>query len=214
MTPARKKAAVRRTGKSSERHATAPSESTTRIVPVTPKRWDDLERLFGSRGACAGCWCMWWRRERAEWARGQGVGNRRAFREVVRKGDPPGLIAYVDGEPAGWVALAPREVYPRLARSRTLKPIDDKPVWSVTCFFVARPNRRQGLTVQLLEAAADFAKKRGATILEGYPIEPGSGPMADAWVFTGVAAAFRRAGFREAARPSKTRPIMRRTLRA
>jgi GNAT superfamily N-acetyltransferase len=122
-------------------------------------------------------------------------------------------MAYIGGEPAGWVALAPRGAYPRLERSRSFQPIDDKPVWSVTCFFVARRHRRTGLTVRLLEEAARYARTRGATMLEGYPVEPGKGPMADAWVFTGLAGAFRRAGFREVARPSKTRPIMRRALR-
>ena len=183
-----------------------------RIVPASPDRWEDLEQLFGPRGACAGCWCMWWRREPAEWGRGKGEGNRKALREVVRGGDPPGLIAYVAGVPAGWIAVAPREAYPRLQRSRSFKPLDDRPVWSVTCFFVAREFRKRGLTVQLLEGAAKYARKRGATMLEGYPIEPGKGRVADAWVFTGLAAAFRRAGFVEAARPSRTRPIMRRTL--
>lgn len=183
-----------------------------RVLPATPERWDDLERLFGPRGACAGCWCMWWRRERGEWSKGQGEGNRRALRSVVRGGDPPGLIAYFDGRPAGWIALAPREAYPRLERSRHFKPLDDRPVWSVTCFFVAREFRRRGLTVRLLKAAADHARRRGATMLEGYPVEPGKGRMADAWVFTGLASAFLRAGFREVARPSRTRPIMRRAL--
>lgn len=185
-----------------------------RIVPVTPDRWDDLERLFGPRGVCAGCWCMWWRRQAKEWSQGKGDGNRRALRDVVRGDEPPGLLAYVDGEPAGWVALAPREAYPRLQKSRNFQPLDDTPVWSVTCFFVGRGFRKRGLTVELLNAAADHARKRGATVLEGYPVEPGQKRMADAWVFTGLAAAFRRAGFREVARPSKTRPIMRRTLGA
>lgn len=185
-----------------------------RIEPATRDRWDDLEQLFGPRGACAGCWCMWWRRGPSEWGKGKGEGNRKAFRRIVRDGDPPGLIAYVGGEPAGWVALAPREAYLRLRTSRSLQPIDDRPVWSVTCFFVARPFRKRGLTVRLLEAAAKYARKQGATMLEGYPVEPGKSPLADAWVFTGLAGAFRKTGFREVARPSKTRPIMRRALRA
>jgi GNAT superfamily N-acetyltransferase len=156
---------------------------------------------------------MWWRREAAEWGRGKGAGNRNALRRLVRDGEVPGLMAYVAGEPAGWIALAPREAYPRLARARTLRPIDDKPVWSVTCFFVARAHRKRGLTVQLLEAAARHARSRGCTLLEGYPVDTGKARLADAWVFTGLAGAFRRAGFKEVARPARTRPIMRRALR-
>lgn len=185
-----------------------------RVHPLTPDRWEDFERLFGPRGACAGCWCMWWRAKRSVWSKGKGDGNRRAFRKVVHEGDPPGLLAYSGRDAVGWIAIAPRDAYPGLGRSRILKSLDDRPVWSVTCFFVARPFRRQGVTVELLKAAGKYAKGQGAKILEGYPSEPGSGTVADAWVFTGLAGAFRRAGFREAARPSAKRPIMRRALRS
>jgi len=119
----------------------------------------------------------------------------------------------VGGEPAGWCAIAPREAYPGLERSRLFKPLDGRPTWSVTCFFVARPYRRQGVTVRLLREAARYARSRGARLLEGYPIEPKKGTAPDAWVFTGLAGAFRKAGFKEAARPSATRPVMRRALR-
>ncbi|HEX7077844.1 MAG TPA: GNAT family N-acetyltransferase [Candidatus Eisenbacteria bacterium] len=186
--------------------------SKNRVLPATPERWDDLARLFGARGACAGCWCMWWRRAPAEWSRGKGAGNRRALRRLVASGDPPGLLAYDGDEPVGWVALAPRQAYPRLGRSRTLRPLDDLPVWSISCFFVAREHRRKGVTVALLEAAARYAARRGARMLEGYPVEARKGAMPDAFAWTGIASAFRRAGFREAARRSKTRPIMRRAL--
>jgi len=182
-----------------------------RILPATADRWSDLEGLFGARGACAGCWCMWWRRQAREWTAGKGEGNRRALRKIVSDGGEPGLIAYVNGVAAGWIAIAPREKYPRLARARTLKPLDDTPVWSVTCFFTAAPFRRRGITVRLLEAAAEFARKRGATTLEGYPTEPKK-EMPAAWIYTGIAKAFRSAGFQEAARPSATRRIMRRSL--
>ena len=188
-------------------------KSAVRVVPVTPARWEDLAKLFGPRGACAGCWCMWWRAKRSEWSKNRGAGNRRALRRLVEGGEPPGLLAYVDGEPAGWCALAPREAYPGLGRSRLFKPLDDRPAWSVTCFFVARPYRRQGITVRLLREAARYARSRGARLLEGYPVEPKKGTSPDAWVFTGLAGAFRKAGFREAARPSATRPLMRRVLR-
>lgn len=184
-----------------------------RVHPLTPDRWEDFQSLFGPRGACAGCWCMWWRLQRSDWSKGKGDGNRRAFRAVVHRGDPPGLLAYSGREAVGWVAIAPREAYPGLGRSRILKPVDEKPVWSVSCFFVARAFRRQGVTVELLKAAAKHARTQGAKILEGYPSEPGSGAVADAWVYTGLAGAFRRAGFKEVARPSAKRPIMRRALR-
>ena len=176
--------------------------------PLTPDRWGDLERLFGPRGACAGCWCMWWRLSRPEWNRGKGEGNRKAFRKLVRSGTEPGVLAYADGEPVGWCAIAPREQYPRLASSRILQPVDDQPVWSVTCFYIARSFRHQGLSAALLKAAADFARARSAKIVEGYPHDVKK-TAADVFVYTGLASAFRKAGFKEVARRSKTRPVMR-----
>jgi len=184
-----------------------------RFHAATPARWKDVEELFGARGACAGCWCMWWRLARPDWTRGKGEGNRRALRRLVGEGDAPGILAYEGKRPVGWCAIAPREAYPVLERSRTLKRLDDAPVWSVTCFFVAKDWRRRGLSVRLLDAACAFAKKKGATIVEGYPVEP-TGEYPAAWAWTGLRAAFEAAGFAEVARPSRTRPIMRRHLRA
>ena len=185
-----------------------------RVEPATRERWEDLARLFGPRGACAGCWCMWWRRKAAAWRAGKGEGNRRALRRLVDSGTPPGVIAYAGSDPVGWCAVAPREEYVRLAAARTLQPIDETPVWSVTCFFVARSHRRRGVTVALLQGAAAFAARGGAKMLEGYPVEPRKGSMPDAFAWTGLPGAFRKAGFAEAARPSPSRPIMRRALRA
>lgn len=193
-----------------------PGKSTTARVtvhPLTADRWDDLVALFGPRGAYGGCWCMFFRLPRAEWSAGCGGSNRAAFRRIVRRGDEPGLLAYADGAAVGWCALAPREEYGGLARSRILKPVDDRPVWSVTCFFVARAWRRRGVTVALLRAAPRFVAARGGRWLEGYPAEPARGGWPDAYAYHGTVSAFRQAGFREVARPSKTRAIMRRAAR-
>ncbi len=183
------------------------------VVPVTPGRWRDLAQLFGPRGACAGCWCMYFRQSRAEFVRRQGESNRRALHRLVAGGRTPGLIAYVDGVPAGWVALAPRAEYPLLSRSRILKPVDDRPVWSVVCFFVARAARGRGLTVAMLRKAAAYARRRGARCLEGYPLDASRRKVPDLFAYYGLASAFREAGFREVARRSPTRPIMRLDLR-
>ena len=180
---------------------------------LTPSRWRDLETLFGERGACGGCWCMLWRLGRREYEAGKGEGNRRALQQIVAAAKRPGILAYHGREPIAWCAIAPRSEYPGLQRSRVMAPLDDKPVWSVSCLFVARPYRRRGVSAQLLRAAVEFARRRGARIVEGYPIEPTAERTADAFVWLGLPSAFRRAGFREVARRSPTRPIMRRTLR-
>jgi GNAT superfamily N-acetyltransferase len=185
------------------------SPLTLQFEPLTRDRWSDVVTLFGPRGACAGCWCMAWRRTRAEWERGQGSGNRAAFQRVVRKGPPPGILAYVDKAPVAWCAVAPREAYVQLARSRVLKAIDAEPVWSVSCIFVTRAYRRRGVSVALLRAAGEFAASQGARVVEGYPVEPYSGKIPDAFAWTGTVTAFRAAGYEEVARGSPKRPIMR-----
>jgi molybdopterin converting factor subunit 1 len=182
-----------------------------RVAPVTPERWSDLEQLFGPRGACAGCWCMWCRVGSAEFRANKGDGNKRKMRALVRRGPPPGLIGYLGAEPVAWCALGPRSDFGRLATSRKLAPVDGQPVWSVPCFFVARGYRRAGLTKQMLEAAAKYARGQGATTLEGYPIEP-AGTSADAFAWWGLLGAFEKAGFREVVRRSPTHPIVRRNL--
>jgi GNAT superfamily N-acetyltransferase len=176
---------------------------------LTPSRWRDLETLFGERGACGGCWCMWWRMKRAEFKQGKGEKNRKVFKNIVACGEIPGIIAYCGDEPVGWCALAPREKYPVLENSLILAPIDGEPVWSVVCFFVSKPYRGRGITSQLLKAAVAYAKKQGARIVEGYPVDPKKGRMPDVFVYTGLEPAFRAAGFVEVLRRSKTRPIMR-----
>ena len=184
-----------------------------RIEPLTAERWADLGVLFGPRGACGGCWCMFWRQTRAQFETRKGAANRRAFRRLVVAGPAPGLLAYAGGEPVGWCALAPRESYARLARSRTLRGPEAQGIWSLTCFFVQRRFRRQGLSVALLKAAGAYAAKQGARLLEGYPVIARKGKLPDVFAYTGLLPAFRKAGFEETARPSPSRAIVRLRLR-
>ena len=179
------------------------------FAPLTPDRWADFETLFGERGACGGCWCMLWRRTRAAFEAGKGAGNKSAMKALVKNDHIPGLLAYSNGVPVGWCAVAPREDYPALARSRVLKAVDDTAVWSVSCLFVAKSHRHKGVSVELLKAAARFVAERGGTVVEGYPVEPKTPEMPAVFAWTGLASAFLRAGFREHRRGSATRPIMR-----
>jgi GNAT superfamily N-acetyltransferase len=180
--------------------------------PLTAGRWADLERLFGERGACGGCWCMVWRLPRKQWEAQKGAGNREALRALVEGGETPGLLGYQGGRPVGWCAVAPRPSYPALGRSRVLAPVDDEPVWSVSCLFVDKGHRRKGVSVRLLRAAVEFVRGRGGRVVEGYPVEPAQESAPAAFVWTGLASAFLAAGFVEVARRSPTRPIMRRVL--
>jgi GNAT superfamily N-acetyltransferase len=152
---------------------------------------------------------MTWRLKRSEFDRGKGEGNRKAFRAIVASGAEPGVLAYAGGEPVAWCAVAPREVYPALGRSRVLAPVDDRPVWSISCLFVTRRMRRSGVSVPLIRAAVAHAAAHGAEAVEAYPVEPYSTEMPAAFAWTGIASAFRKAGFKEVLRRSRTRPIMR-----
>lgn len=179
------------------------------VRPLTAARWPDFAALFGERGACGGCWCMLWRLSRPQFEAQKGAGNRAAMRRLVHAGAEPGLLAYRGGQAVGWLSLAPRPQFPGLGRSRLLKPIDDAPVWSISCLFVAKAHRRSGVSVALLRAAVAHAGRRGGTVVEGYPQQPKQDTMPDVFAWTGLASAFVAAGFHEVARPSPTRPIMR-----
>ena len=184
-------------------------ESSLTCRPLIPDRWDDLVELFGPNGTCAGCWCMFFRQSGREFRQSQGAAKRRAFRRLVDSGAPTGVIAYAGRWPVGWCSVAPRQDYVRLERSRVLARVDERPVWSVVCFYVPARHRRGGVTRRLLEGAIAYAARRGARAIEGYPVDPQGARINSQLAYHGVTAMFRHAGFREVARRSPTRPIMR-----
>ena len=205
-------AGERRQRRSPERSAEA---RVTEVLPVTPDRWNDLVALFerpgprGGKPVSSGCWCMYWRLDSARfdefWGRGdeRGAGNRREMRKIVAAGREPGLLAYVDGTPVGWVSVAPRPEFPRIEASRTLRPVDDRPAWSIVCFYIHGSFKRRGVAGALLRAAVDHAAERGARIVEGYPVAAGDGDP-----YTGFRSMFENAGFR-VVREGGRRAIMR-----
>jgi len=178
------------------------------IKPIKRNLWTDLEELFGSHGACGGCWCMHWKLRGKTYEEAKGFETRQMHKSIVDAGVVTGLLAYWHGDVVGWVAIEPRSAYEKLARSRTLKPVDDKEVWSITCFFVARQFRRNGITVELIKAAVEHARQMGGKIVEAYPVDAQQ-DSPDPFVFTGTASAFQHAGFKEVARNSPSRPIFR-----
>ena len=183
-----------------------------KFYPLTPERWSDFEKFFGKHGACGGCWCMWWKLKRSDFMRQRGEANRKALKKIVDSGKAPGILAYADSEPVGWCAVSPREAYPALERSPVRKRVDNEPVWSVVCFFVAKPFRGKGLMTKLLQAAIDYVHLQGGKIVEGYPVEPKKGRMPDPFAYTGLVSSFRKVGFVEVLRRSESRPVMRYTI--
>jgi GNAT superfamily N-acetyltransferase len=189
------------------------------ILPLTPKRWDDIAALFGEGGDPKTCWCMYWRVRGKDWSLGDPRSSRDRLHDLVEADrDPaPGLLAYRDGRAVGWVSVAPREDYERLTNSRVRPKLDEVPVWSVVCFVVSKTERRQGLTTCLLDAAMAYAVDHGAPALEAYPVDPGDGRVPAALGYTGVLSTFEAAGFKvvqEIVSPQATvrRVIVRREL--
>ena len=182
--------------------------------PLTEKTWTDFERLFGDRGACGGCWCMSWRQTRAEHAARKGAANKRAMRRLVANDKQLGILAYDGQAPVGWCALAPREDFTRLGASRVLRPIDAEPVWSIPCFFLAKPYRRRGLSTEILRGVIAYCRATEVPVIEAYPVIPYSPEMPAAFAWTGMLSSFLKAGFQEERRWSKSRPIVRYRIRS
>ena len=176
--------------------------------PMTKPRWGDLVELF-DRPIVRTCFCMFYRKTGDT---GAGSENRKAMRVLVDSGAVPGIIGYEEGVPVAWVSLGPREDYGKLQRSPIMKPIDDRPVWSIVCFFVDPDARGRGLSERMLRAAVDHARAHGARLVEAYPVDRAGRSHPDD-MFFGARSLFDRAGFREVARRGPTRPVMRKTLR-
>jgi len=184
------------------------------IHPLTKDRWGDMAALFGEQGGYSGCWCMFWRLDRADFKKLRGTGTKEILHQMAQKSQKPGLLTYINGTPVGWCSIGPRENYIALENSRILKRVDDKPVWSIVCFFVNKSARKQGLMTKMLSGAVIHAGKHGAKFVEGYPIDMQSEKLAGQKLnsyagYMGIAAAFREVGFIEVGRASETQLIMR-----
>jgi GNAT superfamily N-acetyltransferase len=183
------------------------------IVGLTEQTWPALERLFGANGAVGGCWCMFFRMSGAEFKRNCGEPNRRSLRDLATSGAPVGLLAMDGDNPLGWVAVAPRADYPRLARSPVAKTADDiTDIWSVTCFFIHRTARRNGVAGRLLDAAVDYAAERGAGIVEAYPVDTSVGKIDSSSLYHGTLDMFLSAGFTITHRNGPRRAMVRKTV--
>ncbi len=178
--------------------------------PLNRKNWALFTALFGERGACGNCWCMFFRLDKAEFTEGkQNDGNKNAMKQLVWDNMPTGLLGIYQGQAVGWMAFAPRAHYPKLARSRVHKPIDDRPVWSVTCFFIRKDFRRMGVSVAMLKGLIDYAREQKIEVIEAYPTVPTQDVLPDSFAWIGLYKSFEKAGFRVVDRTSKSRPMVR-----
>lgn len=173
---------------------------------VTTKRWKDFAQLFERRGGPSYCWCMVWRASGQEARKTDRASRKAAMSKRVRGGVPIGLLGYLGDEPMAWCSIAPRETYRRLGGPE--EPSAPGAVWSIACFFIDRRIRGQGVTHQLIEAAVAHAKKKGASVVEAYPVDPDS----PSYRFMGFVSVFQEADFQEVGRAGTRRHVMRLTL--
>jgi hypothetical protein len=189
----------------------------------TGRVWADVCEVMQTSGDSGPCFCQWFHLNTAGWRSGTAQQRRAALEGQVRSANPPGVLGYVDGKPAAWCAVAPRSSYERLRTSRKLRAAavadDDADVgeplrvWAVTCFVVKAPFRRRGLTVGMLEGAVDLARRGGAEVVEGYPVDVAlRGKIGYAELFVGTLPTFLAAGFAEVGRSAPARPVVRRSL--
>jgi GNAT superfamily N-acetyltransferase len=178
------------------------------VVPATPDRWDDVVTILGGNGDL-GCWCQAPRGIAVGYGKAAPGARRAALREQLEDEPPAGMLAYVDGEVAGWCGFGPRPRLPRLERSKTIPKVDDQPVWSVLCFNVRVGYRRRGVAAALLEGVVDYAHRSGAPGVEAYPIDPDGRRVDVSFGYVGVTPMFERLGFErivETAAHSDRRP--------
>lgn len=196
-----------------KKHLHAPEIDITADLtfePLSRKNWALFTELFGERGACGNCWCMYFRLNKAEFTEGkQNDGNKNAMKQLVWDNMPTGLLGIYQGRAIGWLAFAPRADFPKLARSRVHKPIDDLPVWSVTCFFIDKDFRRMGVSVAMLKGLIDHAREQKIEVIEAYPTIPTQDVLPDSFVWIGLYKSFEKAGFKVVDRTSKSRPMVR-----
>lgn len=172
--------------------------------PVSIDRWPDLTAFFEQHGKTNYCWCMRWRLKSTDFKQVNAKERRSKLASLVQANIPIGVLAYHHGKPVGWCSIAPRETYTLLEGSTTLTRIDHLPTWCVVCFFVDPSLRGHDLPVNLLQAAVTYAISQGATIIEGYPVEPDQ-----SYRFMGSPAVFEQAGFHKVGIAKNGRRIVR-----
>jgi len=178
--------------------------------PLNKGNWAKFVQLFGEKGACGNCWCMYYRLSKADFKEGKADGgNKDAMHALVMENKPTGIIGFYEGQPIAWCAFAPREHFMKLEKSRVHKRIDNNPVWSIPCFFIDKNFRHQGITVELLKGVIRYAKEIGIKIIEAYPTIPTTESLSDSFAWIGLYKSFERAGFEIVDRTSKNRPMVR-----
>ena len=178
--------------------------------PLTEANWYKFVQLFGEKGACGNCWCMYYRLNKNDFKEGKiNDGNKAAMKQLVRDNKPTGILGFYEDQAIAWCAFAPREDFTKLEKSRVHKRIDNNHVWSIPCLFIRKDFRSLGISAALLKGVIKYAKERNIDIIEAYPAIPTVKKLPDSFLWTGIFKSFERAGFEIADRKSKNRPMVR-----
>lgn len=180
---------------------------------ATAERWDDVQHALSGGGDGRSCQCAWFTLTNAEFDRTTVDERRDLLRGEVEAAPPPGLVAYVDGEAAGWVRVGPRTVQRRIASTRAIvtstpEPLDDESVWAITCFVVRKEHRGLGVNAELLRSAVDLAREHGARVIEAYPVDASVGKVRPNDLYHGALSTYLAAGFSQTAAPKPGRPLV------
>lgn len=190
------------------------SRNDVEVVPVTATSWHLFEELFGPNGLQGGCWCAYFRMTAREFDRSTPTEHKQHVRQVVRANRPFGLLAVLDGQAQGWIAVAPRLDNSRLKKSRVARVPEDEDlsdIWSITCFYTRRGTRRGGITGVLLHAAVKYATDHGARAVEGYPVDASIGKLASGDLYHGELQTFLNGGFELIEHSGTRRALVRKT---
>ena len=184
---------------------------------LAPGDWPVVVSLFGRQGACGGCWCMWWRVARGGrlWEETKGAKARLQSKRLIESGRMQAVLAFDGEEPVGWCTFGPRKDFPRIETVKAYVPPDDASVWSIPCLFIIRAYRGQGIATELGRTAVAAAGRRGAVIVEGYPVTTTKDGrrVAPVYSWTGPLTVFEQCGFDIVQRINPLRPVVRRSVR-
>jgi GNAT superfamily N-acetyltransferase len=194
-----------------------PAPSAVDFKPVTTETWEDLVQLFEGHGNPGYCWCTYWRLSSKDYSEKNSGQRRETLKSRVDAGQPVGILAYLDGQPAAWCSIGPRAGHERVVRARSIKKVDERPAWSITCFYISRDARGQGMMSKLLTAAVEYAAGHGAENIEAYPVEPEMGEDGQLnyrviYGYMGYVSTYEKAGFVDVTPPDSKRRVVRLNL--
>lgn len=175
---------------------------------LSENTWNDLQELFGEKGACGGCWCMTPRLSSAEYNKNKGDKNKKLFLQLIKRCEPLGVLAYYDKKPIAWCSVSPKSTLKQMKNSRIMDLTPDEDTWSIVCLFIKKEFRMKQISSVIIKQAVDYAFRNGAKTVEAYPVISKNDKMPDVFAWTGIWKSYAKAGFKKVKQVSETKLIM------